>query len=377
MRVLHISNAFAGSEVHGNLVKELAKRGIQQTVYAPVRSAAAIGGNQFESDKVKFVYSNIIKPWHKFVYHHKANVLYRDMVSKINIKDHDIIHAATLFSDGILAYKAYKQYGIPYVIAMRNTDYNDFIRLLRHTWHNGREIMLHASKVFFISEGIKKQFENSAFVEPVLGKVNEKFVLLPNGIDDYWLDHVTSDSRKGHQILYVGDFSENKNVARLIEAVLRLRKEKEWGDAGLTIVGGGKNKTDKVQKLIDQHPECISYLGKIYDKQRLAEVMGACSVFAMPSIHETFGLVYLEALSQNLPVLYTKGQGIDGLFDETAGLGVNPFSVDEIADALRNMLTNRDKYSNATVDFSQFRWANIAIRYERFYKEIIEQQRYE
>ena len=56
--------------------------------------------------------------------------------------------------------------------------------------------------------------------------------------------------------------------------------------------------------------------------------MRSCSVFAMPSIFETFGLVYLEALSQNLPVVYTKGQGIDGMFDNTVGIGVDPLSVD-------------------------------------------------
>jgi len=36
----------------------------------------------------------------------------------------------------------------------------------------------------------------------------------------------------------------------------------------------------------------------------------------MPSITETFGLVYAEALSQGLPVLYTRGQGFDRQFEE-------------------------------------------------------------
>ena len=371
MKVLHISNGFAGSEVHSNLVKELDKCGIQQTVYAPVRSANAIGWNSFDSDKVEFVYSNIIKTWHKYVYHYKAKVLYRDIISKINVANHDIIHAATLFSDGILAYKAYKQFGVPYVIAVRNTDYNDFIRLLRHTWHNGRIIMLHASKVFFISEGIKKQFESSKFVKPILDKVKDKFVLLPNGIDDYWLDHIVTTPRQGQQILYIGNFSENKNVTRLIEAVLCLRKEKAFKNVGLTIVGGGNSSTNTVQNLINKHPECIQYLGKIYNKDRLAEVMSSCSIFAMPSIHETFGLVYLEALSQNLPVLYTKGQGIDGLFDNTVGIGVNPLYVDEIVAALRIMLMKRNYYSNAYVGFEQFRWRNIAKQYQDFYNQIV------
>lgn len=371
MKVLHISNDFAGSKVHGNLVKVLDKCGIEQTVYVPLRSASDVGGNRLESERVDVVYSNIIKPWFKFVYHHKGKVLYRDMIRKIDVMKHDIIHAATLFSDGILAYKAFCQYGIPYVVAVRNTDYNDFIRLLKHTYPTGRKILQNASRVFFISKGIKQQFEKSTFVKPVLEKVRDRFVLLPNGVDDYWLDHVSLDPRIGHQILYIGDFSENKNVARLIEAVLRLRGEAGFEDVGLTIIGGGKNTTEKVQNKISQNTDCIHYLGKIYDKKRLAEVMSTCSVFAMPSIHETFGLVYLEALSQNLPVLYTKGQGIDGLFDDTIGIGVNPLSVGEITEALKKILINRESYSNSHVDFEHFRWNCIAGQYVQYYKEIL------
>ncbi|HGK7332802.1 TPA: glycosyltransferase [Streptococcus suis] len=44
----------------------------------------------------------------------------------------------------------------------------------------------------------------------------------------------------------------------------------------------------------------------------------------MPSFHESFGLVYAEAMSQGMPVIYTRGQGFDGQFEE----GVVGFSVD-------------------------------------------------
>src|SRR5699024_12238501 len=39
-------------------------------------------------------------------------------------------------------------------------------------------------------------------------------------------------------------------------------------------------------------------------------------IFIMPSFSETFGLVYPEAMSQGLPVLYTKGQGFDGQYED-------------------------------------------------------------
>ena len=95
----------------------------------------------------------------------------------------------------------------------------------------------------------------------------------------------------------------------------------------------------------------------------------------MPSLAETFGLVYLEALSQNLPVVYTKGQGIDGLFDESVGIGVNPLSVEDIAEALRTILENQELFSNKTIDFEKFRWCHVAEIYLSFYNELMKKDK--
>ena len=122
----------------------------------------------------------------------------------------------------------------------------------------------------------------------------------------------------GHDILYVGVLDVNKNVVSTAKAIQKLREEKGFEDVRLVIVGGERKgddrKNDKrVQQMIDEHPEFMVMLGSIFDKKKLSEVMRSCALFAMTSIYETFGLVYLESLSQNLPVIYTKGQGIDGM----------------------------------------------------------------
>lgn len=46
----------------------------------------------------------------------------------------------------------------------------------------------------------------------------------------------------------------------------------------------------------------------------------------MPSYHETFGLVYIEALTQHLAIVYTKGQGVDGMLDSSVGEAVKASS---------------------------------------------------
>ena len=94
----------------------------------------------------------------------------------------------------------------------------------------------------------------------------------------------------------------------------------------------------------------------------------------MPSLHDTFGLTYIEALSQQLPIVYTKGQGVDGLFeniDNPVGIAVNPLSVDEIAEVIEIILKNPEKYSNRQVDFNMFDWAKIAEQYIKDYEEVI------
>lgn len=376
MRILHISNGYADSKVHSNLTKALDDLGIGQTVYCPVREKRLLGKNQFDGKYIKFVYSFCIKSWYKYVYHFKRWMLYRDMKRNIDLREFDVIQAPTFFSDGGLALKVHKKYGTPYIVAVRNTDINTYMKRLKHTHKIGREIAIHASKIIFISKGEMEEFALSEFVKPIYSLIKDKMVLQPNGIDDYWHQHISHEPRDGHKVLYIGDFSANKNVVRLAEAILKLREEKGYEDVQLVIIGGerqggNRNNDGMTQQIIDLHPEAISALGKIYDKDKLREVMKSCTLFAMPSIKETFGLVYIEALSQNLPVVYTKGQGIDGILDETIGIGVKAMSVDDIKDAIREILQNRERYTNAMVDFKHFDWKLIANKYIDFYNEAI------
>ncbi len=373
MKILHIANGFSNSKVHSNLYKELDKLGVKQIVFNPVRTNRRIdiGKNEFDGTNTAFVYADVVKPIHHFIFHTKRRCVYNALLERVNVSEISLVHAATLMSDGGVAYNLFHDYQIPYVVSVRNTDINGFLDKMPHTWYDAKIILLNAERIFFISQGLKEKFEKHIVIQPILDRIKSKFVLMPNGIDDYYLSNIQSTPRTGHKIIYIGDFSNNKNLIRLCKAVLLLKKEKGLEDVSLTIVGGGNNRGNKVKLMIDSNPDVINYVGKIFDKERLCALLCEHRVFAMPSINETFGLVYLEALSQNLPVLFTKGQGIDGLFDETVGVGVNPFSVNDIANALKRLLFNSKQYSNNCVDFSAFRWSSIAEKYREHYRYLL------
>ena len=146
-------------------------------------------------------------------------------------------------------------------------------------------------------------------------------------------------------------------------------------DVYLTIIGGGEDHRNKTLNVINRNSDFVRNLGRIHDKSIIRSIMRHHALFAMPSIYETFGLVYIEALSQNLPIIYGKGQGVDQLFSEKespVGIGVNAKSIEEIEQAIYTILNNQSIYSNKQVDFTLFDWNWIAEKYINGYKSIVQ-----
>lgn len=372
MRILHICNGYCGSKVHSELYRRLDALGIEQIVYAYYRGRDQEGKNQFEGKQTQFYYRPILKLRYRILYHQKLRTVSNDLRTIVGREQIDLIHATTLFSDGPIAYRLWKERGISYVVTVRNTDINEFLAVAPWTWSMGFKVLRHAKKIVFISKAPMKKFCQHWFIKRILPKIKDRFVLQPNGVDDYWLDHVqTGEKKLNHNLIYVGRFDVNKNVVRLIHAVIGLKER--FPDIKLHLVGGDGAREKQVLELVREYPQYLEYHGKIYDKDVLRGLYSQCNVFAMPSIHETFGLVYIEALTQGLAVIYTQNQGIDGLLDERVGEKVNAWSTDSIQTAISIILDHRSEYiSSEVINFEMFRWERIAILYQQIYKSIIE-----
>ena len=369
MRILHICNDYIGSKVHSNLYKELDELGVFQTVFTYYRGVGN-DTNKFESKNTTFIYSAILRPIHRLLYYKKIKDVYGYLRLKVK-PEFDICHAVTLFSDGAIAYKLYKEYGIPYIVSVRKTDVSEFLTFAPHTWPMGIKVLMHAKKIVFISKAAYNTFCKHFVIRCILPQIKNKIIIQPNGIDDYWLSNLNTGKIINNQsVLYVGKFDYNKNVVRLIKSIHSLKNE--YPNLTLHLVGGGGEREKYILNLIEKNPNTIVYHGKVFDKEQLRSIYRSCSIFAMPSIFETFGLVYIEAMSQNLAVLYTKNQGIYGLFDENIGEAVDPLSKRSIKLALSKIIQHRLDYNFfGSLDFEMFRWGNIAKRYQNVYSEVI------
>lgn len=92
----------------------------------------------------------------------------------------------------------------------------------------------------------------------------------------------------------------------------------------------------------------------------------------MPSRYESFGLVYGEAMSQGLPIIYTEGQGIDGYFKEgTVGYSVNPKDINDIVKKIEMIIYNYNEISKNCLGLvEKFSWDKIAKTYRYIYTSV-------
>lgn len=380
MKLLYISEDYINSQVHHQLLQNIVtlQPDCQASIFSIKRdnNCKDIHGNYHPVDYFVSIRSlqspenkrNSSPFLYKYLFPYKIRRKYELLRESVDVAAQDYIFAATLFSEGALAYQVFQDFKIPYSVAVRGSDVNFYLKYMPHLWQLGRKIIANAQKVVFLSETIKGQLlKSSAF-----GKMGEellaKSVTISNGIDDFWLENRELSSKSlSYNLLYVGRMDRNKNVETLVEACALVRK---WfPELQLNIVGEGGDREEAVKRLAAQN-SWIKMFGGVYDKEKLKTIFRNNDLFAMISFSETFGLVYVEALSQGLPIIYTQNQGIDGFFKENIGVAVNPHSVEDTAASITRLLEDYTSVQNAVsaLDLSRFRWKNVAQQYLPIFK---------
>lgn len=366
MKILHINSYYSTSRFYKNLYENQIKSGLDIDVFVPVSSA--FENNDFDYGEYTKISKNHNK-YDRYFFHLKHNKIYNDVQKKYNIKEYSIIHAHSLFSNGYIAMRLKKQYGIPYVVAVRNTDVNLFFKKMIHLRKLGINIMKEADKVIFLSVSYMDQTIEKYVPKHLQKAIYKKVSIIPNGIDNFWFKNIATTKKTPEipnlKLLQVGDINKNKNIETTVKAIDILISK--GYNVKLNIVG--KVKDQKVYNKI-KSLDYVNYLG-YKPREELISIYRDNDIFVMPSIHETFGLVYAEAMSQGLPVIYSKGQGFDGQFeDEDVGYSVGCFSAMDILNRIIDILNNYNEISfRCTQNIEKFKWGKIALQYTELYKK--------
>jgi len=368
--ILHITNDYSGSTVYKNLTGALDSLNIEQIIYNPIREANRIGKNkiEFKNENSKIIYAHILNKTDRIFYRRKINKIVDDVEKNVDMSKISFIHAHTWYSDGGVAYLLSEKYNIPYIVAVRSTDINFFYKLLIHERAFGKKILHRSEKIILIN----KIFKN--LVNNIDSSLYSKLQIIPNGVDQFWIENsIEKKSSWGNSlnILYVGTFIKRKNLLNVLKAVIAINRDEKYGIVKCNVVGyGDGNYADAIKKIVEENTEIIHNYGKITDKEKLLEIYRQNAVFAMPSKNETFGLVYIEALLQGLPVLYTENDGIDGFYEEKIGEKVRSGDIEDIKSKLILLLENYNNYNIPTnILKHNHDWKRIAEVYQQLYMQ--------
>ncbi len=371
MKILHINSEYATNKLYKNLVTVLGQEQESQVVYSTIKAKKQYGNNWLNLENVRFVYSKVLKKYHRPLYFQKIKYLLSDIIEKISLTNITIIHAHKLFSDGGVAYSLSKKYNIPYIVAVRNTDINIFMRYMKHLKPFGSKILESASQIILLSPAYNNLLATN--YPRSFKKWSHKIITIPNGIDPFWFQNLETSEKKTHyplRLLFCGNFSKNKNIEIIFDAINYLKKEK----FKLRIVGGNGDNENKIKERARNNSH-FTELFPWADKKTLLTHYRESDIFIMPSFRETFGLVFVEAMSQGLPVIYTKGQGIDGYFKPgEIGYPVNPYSIEEIALAIEAIKNNYHEISNNCKNaVYNFNWKDIGKKYIAVYRNLVDE----
>lgn len=337
MKVLQVSNDYFHSNVYRTLHEALTEEKMESYYFVPTHYGDV-------ARKEAGVYS---KPcYHKmdrFFFFSKQEKIYAQFKPLIETIRPDILHAQFLYSAGYVCLKAKRDYGIPYVVTIQNTDINIFYKHMPHLRKVAAEIIKEAESVIFISASYQEHLSAK-----LRASMDAKSLIIPFAIDPFWSTH-TFPSREhpaGSAIhaITVGLVGHGKNQLTAVKAIEILRRK--GIDIDITVIGATGSPA------IDQKICGYPFVRRVQQipKEALMEEYRQADIFVLPSLTESFGLVYAEALSQGLPILYSRGQGFDKQFDEGfVGYHVDAKDEGSIAEGLLRIIKNYDVLSQNCV----------------------------
>ncbi|MBW5446305.1 glycosyltransferase [Cohnella sp. CFH 77786] len=369
MRIWVLTNEYAGDVIGGlgvvatNLSKALARRdGVHVTVICkgPKRSVTVTERPSL----------TVIRFPRGSRYHSYANQTFlaepiAGWLKRRGIPKPDVIQIHSLQCDKLAEYFKWR-YGTPVIYTCHSTVAGD------HGLRGWEKMAARQERVFRIADAVTVPSEwQKSVIRRLYPDYYREIQVIRNGVSGSFRKRRRRVSR--YRLLYVGRLTRNKGIAELLRAVALLRRNHRR--VRLHLVGGGSRYYSlRFKKLARQLrlTRRVRWLGKRHplSVQRTYRNYGAVVV---PSKHESFGLVALEAMASGVPLVATRNGGLASFVHDGNAQVIAGVTPSLIASAIRRMWSDpaltagRAEQAEATA--RAYQWADISGQYhELFYR---------
>lgn len=276
----------------------------------------------------------------------------------------DIIHAHFL-NYAVISVKLAKKEGIPLVIT-EHSSYLNADTLTKSVIRRAKKAYSAASAIISVSDSLAKSIkEKIGFDSIVISNIASvgQFGIKKNSVVDINRFEFASSGllleRKGFDVL-LSAFSE---------------VVKTYPFCRLTIYGDGpeKRKLLTLTKKL-QIENSVEFYGA-YKKEEIAELYSKSDAFVLASRRETFGVVYIEAMSVGLPVIATVCGGPENFVTQRTGYLVEKNNVQQLRDAMLRMIEHRTDFNAQYImDYvrNNFSASAVAAKITQVYEQILD-----
>jgi starch synthase len=295
--------------------------------------------------------------------------------------DSDLVHTHTWYAS-LAGYMAKLLYDVPLVVTVHS------LEPLR-PWKEeqlGRSFLLstwaeklaleNADRIIAVSRHERDDILELFNVKP------SQVVVIHNGIDLDLYRRTSADAARkqfgidSDYVLFVGRTSRQKGMEHLVEAM-------QWVDEPVrcvccTSAPDTKKVEEEMAARVAAQPRVI-WINTLLEEEQYVELYSNARVFVCPSVYEPFGIINLEAMACETPIVASAVGGIlETVVADKTGLLVDPGNPRSLADAINALLRDREmaqhfgKAGRKRVE-QHFSWRSIARRIRRLYEDVVEE----
>jgi glycogen(starch) synthase len=285
----------------------------------------------------------------------------------------DVIHGLDVYSPMALAVILFAhRHRIPCVITCHTVMDSPFLIFLQRSMGLA---LRRADRLIAVSQA-------AARFSHLLGFPEERITVVPNGVDLSCFNGEI-DAFLMREELGIGDeplvvtasrLIKRKNPDLLISAFAKVLKVVP--DAKLVIAGSGREEDNLSRQIrVLNITNSVFMVGGLA-KEKVAQLMAAADVFALPSKMESFGLALLEASAAGVPVVCSNAGGGPEVFQDGFNALLYPPGDDNaMSKAIVRLIQNRELAktisANAVETARRFTWEMATERTVRVYEEVL------
>jgi glycogen synthase len=293
--------------------------------------------------------------------------------------DADIVHTHTWYAS-LAGFMAKLLYRVPFVATVHSLEplrpwkEEQLGRSYHLTTWAEKVALENADRIVAVSQNSRGEILEHFNVDP------NRVVVIHNGIDlEVWKPNPSEATRRAFgvaddYVLFVGRTSRQKGMVHLIDAMQHV-------DPGVQLVcctsapDTPEIEAEIAAKVAEQ-PRVL-WINTLLREDQYIELYTHARVFACPSVYEPFGIINLEAMACETPVVASAVGGIkEVVVPDVTGQLVPPGDPQALAAAINSVLQNRSKGHRMGLAGRRrveehFAWSSIARKTLDMYQELL------